>query len=179
MTVPAPLQALAVFRPASTRGLLLLAIVLAVVFSVLLLYALHRILGPRGRRWLIALVTLLGGLFFGLEYFWPARGEPAKNFLTDWIEPVSVMLSVVGAFTIGLGIYSLCQTHGSNVARRRPGWHNSLAFFIAMIAMLVFGSMRSSSTVSSHLCWRPLPLCWPSILPPQPTAPSAFRRAKQ
>jgi hypothetical protein len=48
-------------------------------------------------------------------------------------------MSVIGAFTVGLGIYSLCQVHGRNVAQRRPGWHNSLAFFVAMVSMLVFG----------------------------------------
>jgi uncharacterized membrane protein len=131
--------ALALFRPASSSGATLLAIALALVFSVAMLYALHRVLGPRGRRWLIAAVTFLAGLFFGLEYFYPARGEPSENFLTPWIQPVSTMLAVIGAFTVGLGIFSLCHVHGRNVLRRRPAWHNSLAFFLAMIAMLVFG----------------------------------------
>jgi uncharacterized membrane protein len=127
------------FQPAPNRGVLLAAIVLAAIISVATLYALHRTLGPRGRRWLIAIVTFLAGLFFGLEFFWPVKGDPAKNFLTDWIEPVSTMIAVIGAFTVGLGIYSLCQVHGRNVAQRRPGWHNSLTFFAAMLAMLVFG----------------------------------------
>jgi uncharacterized membrane protein len=109
-----------------------------VAVSVLLLYALHRLLGPRGRRWLIALVTFVAGLFYGLEYFYPAKGNPSANFLTKWIEPVSIMFSVIGFFTVGLGVYSLCHVHGRNVAKRRPGWHNSLAFFVSMIAMLVF-----------------------------------------
>ena len=130
---------LALFRPATTPGPLVLRIALALIFSFVLLYLLHRLLGARGRRWLIGVVTFLGGLFFALEYFYPATGEPEKNFLTDYIEPVSTMLAVIGAFTVGLGIYSLCQVHGRNVARRRPGWHNSLAFFVAMLAMLAFG----------------------------------------
>jgi len=127
------------FRPAPTFNVLIVYLIAALVGSLLLLWMLHRLLGPRGRRWLIALVTFLGGLFFGLEYFYPVHGEPKRNFLTPWIEPAGVMLSVVGAFTVGLGIYSLCQVHGRNVVRRHPGWHNSFAFFLAMIAMLVFG----------------------------------------
>ena len=127
------------FPPAPTPAALYLYLALAVVGSIVIIVALHRLLGPRGRRWLIAFVTFIAGLFFGLEYFYPVHGDPAKNFLTDWIEPVSVMLTVVGAFTVGLGIYSLFQVHGRNLAQRRPGWHNSLAFFLATFAMLVFG----------------------------------------
>ncbi len=122
-----------------TQSALVLRIVLSLIGTGAVLYALHRALGPRGRRWLIVLVTFAGGLFYGLEWFYPAHGHPSKNFLTDWIEPVSNMLAVVGAFTVGLGIFSLCQVHGRNVARRRAGWWNSLAFFLAMIAMFVFG----------------------------------------
>ena len=126
------------FDPARTTHALILYLAAALVASFLLLLALHRLLGPRGRRWLVVLVTFVGGLFFGLEWFYPAHGQPSKNFLTDWIEPVSNMLAVVGAFTVGLGIYSLTQVHGRNVLRRRIGWHNSAAFFLAMVAMLVF-----------------------------------------
>jgi hypothetical protein len=141
--------------PRSSGGLLL-SLLLALLGSIVLFYALHRLLGPRGRRWLIVFVTFVGGLFYGLEWFYPAHGTPSANFLTNWIEPVSNMLAVVGAFTVGLGIYSLCQVHGRNVARRRPGWHNSLAFFLAMAAMFVFGLWE-------HYLHLPEPL--PAILP--------------
>jgi len=125
------------FAPAPTPRLLAAYLVIGLVGSVILIYLLHRGLGPRGRRWLIAVVTFVAGLFYGLEFYYPVHNR--KNFLTDWIEPVSVMIAVIGAFTVGLGIYSLCQVHGRNVARRRPGWPNSLAFFVAFLAMLVFG----------------------------------------
>jgi hypothetical protein len=129
----------ATFQPAATRAALIAFLLGGIIVSILLLYALHRLLGPRGRRWLIATVTFVAGLFFGLEYFYPAHGKPSRNFLTDWIEPVSTLVAVIGAFTVGLGIYSLCQVHGRNVAQRRKGWPNSAAFFAAMLAMLVFG----------------------------------------
>jgi hypothetical protein len=143
---------LGLFHPAASTGALIWRLVLAVAFSIALLVLLHRFLGPRGRRWLIAFVTFAGGLYLGLEYFLPVRGsvlwptgipnpnpDRAANILTPGIEPAGIILSVIGAFTVGLGIYSLCQVHGRNVAQRRPGWHNSSAFFVAMLAMLVFG----------------------------------------
>ena len=130
---------LKLLAPTTGTASLVAHLAAALLVCALLLFALHRLLGPRGRRWLIAAVTFAGGLFYGLEYFLPAHGKPEKNFLTPWIEPVSVALTVVFAFTVGLGIYSLCQVHGRNVGRRRPGWHNSLAFFAAMVAMFVSG----------------------------------------
>ena len=141
-----------IFDPASSSQALYLSLALAVAASVLLIFLLHRFLGPRGRRWLIAFVTFVGGLYLGAEYFLPVReqvlwptGIPnpnpdrGANLLSPGIEPVGNMLAVIGAFTVGLGIYSLCQVHGRNVAQRRPGWHNSVSFFLAMLAMLVFG----------------------------------------
>jgi len=138
--------------PSATPGELQLDLLIAVVASILVLAMLHRLLGPRGRRWLIALVTFAGGLYLGLEYFLPVRKDVlwptrlpnpnpagAGNLLSPGIEPVGNMLAVIGAFTVGLGIYSLCQVHGRNLLRARKGWHNSAAFFIAMIAMTIFG----------------------------------------
>jgi hypothetical protein len=125
------------FRPAANTGALVRNLALGVVVWVALLVVLHRMLGPRGRRWLISLVTFGGGLFLGLEYFLPVK--QGKNFLTPGIEPAGNILAVIGAFTVGLGIFSLCQVHGRNIAQRRPGWHNSAVFFLSLVAMLVFG----------------------------------------
>jgi len=144
------------FPTVETAATLYVYLAVSIVVSAIFIFMLHTLLGPRGRRWLIAAVTFVAGLFFGLEYFYPVAGDPAKNFLTDWIEPVSVMLSVVGAFTVGLGIYSLFQVHGRNVAQRRVGWHNSLAFFVATFAMLVF-------TLWEYYLHLPQPL--PEVLP--------------
>lgn len=154
MPVVSQLQAL--FQPVPAGQSLLLRIILAVVVSAIVFALLHRNLGPRGRRWLISVVTFVAGLFFGLEYFYPVRAPEGKNFLTDWIPVVSTMVAVIAAFTVGLGVFSLCQVHGTAVAARRPGWHNSIAFFVAMIAMLAFG-------LWDH--YRPLPVPPPERVP--------------
>lgn len=131
-------------------------ILLALLASGVLLYLLHRYLGPRGRRGLIVVATFLFGLFFGLEYFLPVRtktlwptglpnvGGSAGNLLTPGIEPMSNILAVIGAFTVGLGVYSLVQVHGRNVLRRRAGWYNSFAFFLSFFAMFSFGLWQYS-----------------------------------
>jgi hypothetical protein len=137
--------------PAGDHLPALVAVLLASVLAcVALFYFLHRTLGPRGRRRLTMAVTFLAGLYLGLEYFlpvreavlWPTRlpnthPSPA-NLLTPGIEPFSVWLTVAGAFTVGLGIYSLFQFHGRNVLRRTRGWPYGLSFFIATFAMFTF-----------------------------------------
>lgn len=117
-----------------------------------LLWFIHRTFSSRAKKWLIIAVTFIGGLFYLFEYFLPAgaylpRGLQSLllprprggNFLSAYVEPVSDAVSVIGAFTIGLGVLNLSLVHGRNIVRRRPGWHNSLAYFIAFFAMVTFG----------------------------------------
>lgn len=128
------------FSPAPDSKTLLIYLAAALLLSALLLALLHRGLPSRGKRRLTMAVTFLAGLFFALEYYYPVRmvGEKQKNFLTDYLQPANEVLMVIGAFTVGLGIYSLIQVHGRNVLRQRKGWYNSLAFFLAMGVMFAF-----------------------------------------
>jgi hypothetical protein len=132
---------LRLFAPAPNTTMLVVCIAAGVAGSVLLLLLLHHTLGSRGRRRVMVAATFLGGLFYGLEYFLPARGKPSENLLTPFIEPAGVITSVVLAFTVGLGIYSLCQVHGRTIFQRRKGWFNSVAFFLAMAAMFATGML--------------------------------------
>ncbi len=96
----------------------------------------------RSRRYIIAAFTFAGGLFYLLEFFWPAhrRGPMAgQNFLTPFVPLVANIASVLGACAIGLGIFSLLQYHGRSIGRRRAGWGNSVAFLVSFLAMTVFG----------------------------------------
>jgi hypothetical protein len=127
----------ALFAPTTNHAANAGRIAASIVLSAAVLVLAHRVLKTRGRRALIVAVTFLGGLFFALEYFWPthdANGHQV-NFLTPFIEPATIALSVIGAFTVGLGVQSLAQVHANVLLRRRPGWYNSLAFFISMFAM--------------------------------------------
>lgn len=75
--------------------------------------------------------------------------EISDNFLTPYKEPMANALQVLGAFALGLGVYSLASIHGKMIVRRRPGWYNSLAFYIALVAIMAFGFMQRSASAGS------------------------------
>lgn len=131
----------ALFRPRH-GGELLAAMLVGTVLAVIVLAAVHA--APAGlKRRLTVACTFLGGLYYVLEYFLPAGfghpSDPSGNFLSAWSLPVGNALLVVGAFTFGLGIFNLAHIHGTAIRRLRPGWHNSLAFFVGFLAMAAAG----------------------------------------
>lgn len=67
----------------------------------------------------------------------------SHNSLTPYKDTASNIIQVVGGFSLGLGILSLLVIHGKSVARRRPGWHNSLAFYVAFVAIITFGMLQT------------------------------------
>jgi len=103
------------------------------------LFALLSLVPNRYRKTLVVILTFLAGLIYSVEFFWPADPETGKNFLTDLRERVGEATNVVYAFALGLGVYSLLRFHAVNLIRKRPGWHNNLAFFIAFAVMLGVG----------------------------------------
>jgi hypothetical protein len=103
----------------------------------------------RFRKACVVGVTFLCGLIYVLEFFVPANPKTDKNFLTGFTQQIDQATLVIFTFTIGLGVLSLIQFHGRNIARKRPGWGNNLAFFIAFFAMMVAGFWKDLSP--SHL----------------------------
>src|SRR5579862_9465832 len=94
---------------------------------------------PRLRRPLIFTVTLLGGLFFALEFFWPVHPMPTPkdtkavgNFLTPYVQPFGSISPVIQGFAVGLGVINLLQVHSKRLRKGGDGAFNSLAFFISM-----------------------------------------------
>jgi hypothetical protein len=134
---------------APVHGWSLLGYVAASVAAwVALFYILHR-LPLRHKRILIAACTFLAGLFYTLEFFLPAHSRwlffwgKHENPLSPLVGPLGNAVSVIYGFTIALGIISLASVHGKAIARRRSGWHNSAAFFAALVSMIVFGLWQS------------------------------------
>lgn len=107
----------------------------------------------RYRKTFVAVVTFLAGLIYSVEFFVPADPNTDKNFLTGFVEQVGEVTNVVYAFALGLGVYSLLRFHARSVRRRRPGWHNNLAFFAAFSAMMLAGfwkHLRPASAMAGN-----------------------------
>ena len=100
----------------------------------------------RLRRPLIVLATFIGGLFYALEFFLPLSPQPTAadpkhmgNFITPMIVPFGVMTQVIAAWTAGLGVINLVMAHGKKILKKTDGSINSIAFFVSLLLMLVFG----------------------------------------
>jgi hypothetical protein len=122
----------------------------AIAASVLgwagLLYLMHRFLRSSAKKFIIVITTFLGGLFYVLEFFLPAKShiiffwtKDGKNVFSPWMAPLGSAALVIGSFTVLLGVINLVMVHGGHIRRRRAGWPNSAAFFLALFAMTFFG----------------------------------------
>ena len=96
---------------------------------------------PRYRKTLVAGVTFIAGLYYSTEFL---IGK--KNSLTDWAPLVGKASIILGSFAILLGVSNLFQIHGRTVAKRWPGYYNSVAFFVFFFAIIVAGYIYQSST---------------------------------
>ncbi len=130
------------FQPQHGWGLII-AVIGCVVFCFILFVFLQQ-LPSRARKWLIILCTFLAGLIYAVEFFWPPHPDPRHpgilvNFMDPYMGTVNDIATVIGSFTLGLGIYSLSLFHGRKLLRRRSGWFYSLTFFVSMITIAVLG----------------------------------------
>lgn len=115
---------------------------LAMIAVIVLFFgtlALMQSLGSAQRRQLTVACTFIAGLFYTFTFFLPAK----VNYLKSYEQPLGSFLLVMGGFTIGLGVFNLVLVHGATLLRARPGWINSLAFFLGFVGMTVFGLWNS------------------------------------
>ena len=136
------------FRPVADTPHFVLAIAGSVVVFVATMWGLH-LLSPQARKWLTIALTFVAGLFYLLEFLWPTSTAPngkQENFLTPFLTPSGIFLQNIWVWAVGMGIISLTIVHGRRLFARREGWHNSLAFFLAMISITVFGFMSQEGS---------------------------------
>ncbi len=129
------------FSPLDNTRDFIIVVLAMIVFFIIVLRLLNH-LPPVAKKWLTIICTFLAGLFFIFEYFWPTSELPdgsRGNWVTPMQEPVSNFVINVTIWMIFLGVISLCYVHGKRLFSRLPGWHNSLAFFLAFIGMTVVG----------------------------------------
>jgi len=136
---------LAVYR----YHLLLLVALLASMIAWVLAFALLNRLPAGAKKRLVVAATFVAGVFYSTEYFLPAQSRLVwwrahhTNPLSEWLGPWGTAAQVIAGFTIGLGVINLVLIHGKTIGRLRRGWPNSMAFFAALVAMLVFGIWQS------------------------------------
>ena len=114
----------------------------AILSASAVLYLLDRYLNSKQRRRLVLTMTFVAGWFYAFEYLLPGIGKDKVNFLTAGVQPLGYACSVIGAFPLAMGIINLGRIHGANIARSRPGWYNSVAFFISLIAMMIVATLN-------------------------------------
>lgn len=135
----------------------------SVVFWIGLMWLLHRMPSAVKKR-IAVIVTFVSGLFYVLEFYLPAKGpvffwRPSHtNPFSPMIETVGNATAVIAGFTFFLAAFSLGLVHSKNVRARRPGYYNSVALFLAFIAMAVFGLWQTyapTTVVVRHHGWVP------------------------
>jgi len=114
-----------------------LALALTLVAGIAMLVILQ-LLPSQWRRPMIALVTFLGGLYYFAEFFIPVPHGHEGNFLSKYMDSVANIASVIGSFSIGLGIISLIGVHFRTALRQREGWGFSTVLLGAFAAMTAF-----------------------------------------
>lgn len=116
------------------KGTAFWAAIVGSVVGFVLLMAILQQLSSHARKRLTVVCAFLAGLFYSVEFFWPPKANP----LSGYDQPLGNFMMAIGSFAVGLGLISLCHLHGRKLARFSQGWENSAAFFVALIAMLVF-----------------------------------------
>ena len=103
------------------------------------------------RRGIVRLITLLGGLYAAVEFFWPVHPMPTPddptavgNFLTPSVVPFGNYVNAIVGWTVGLGVINLCQVHGKRLIKGGSNSFNSAAFFLSMILMTVIGILQKA-----------------------------------
>jgi hypothetical protein len=101
------------------------------------------------RRGIVRLITLLGGLYAALEFFWPTHPTPTpddptavNNFLSPYTVQFGNYTNAIVGWTVGLGVINLCQVHGKRLTKGGSNAFNSAVFFLSMIVMMVVGILQ-------------------------------------
>jgi hypothetical protein len=132
------------FVPIKSPSLFYLVLAGAVALWAGLMFLLHS-LPAAARKRIVVIATFTAGLYYVLQFYLPEKSRiffwraSHTNPFTPMIETVGVATAVIIGFSFFLGAFNLALVHGKNIAARRPGYYNSIAFFVAFVAMTVFG----------------------------------------
>lgn len=134
---------------------LALMIIGALLVGGLILAALTTI-PARYRKFVVSMVTFIGGLYFSMEFLLPPAAWQkigiSTNPLTQARPALGQAVQIIFSFALLLGIWNLFQIHGRAVAKRSRNWYNSAAFFAAFFSILIAGLfMQGGSKIGTSL----------------------------
>jgi uncharacterized membrane protein len=90
------------------------------------------------RREIPLVITFLVGMIVLLaNIFTSSDGGPF--FIKTWADELTDWVIIVSAFAVGLASVNLFRIHGDIVARKRPGWFNSITLLAAIIIFAIIG----------------------------------------
>jgi len=93
------------------------------------------------RRRLIAIFTLLAGVYFFCEFFLPKTiivGKSAFEF-GKYTKEVFDVVRVIFVMSFGLGVINILRVYGYQIVRRRPGWLNAAALILSLFITAIAG----------------------------------------
>ncbi len=135
----------------SGSNALMIRLALALLIGIAAIFVLLK--APTNyRRPIVGVVTFLSGAFYVMLYLWPvaisrnkgidAPRNPVEGvafWLDDAVPVVANFTSIVTAFLLGLGVYSLLRVHGRKVMRKETDWVFSVVLLSSMVLMVFAG----------------------------------------
>lgn len=114
----------------------------------------------RGRKFIVAAVTFVAGLFYMMFWLWPQPFKGMKGDQTvprDFVESVGFYVkdaqgvvadftNILTAFLLGLGAYSIVRIHGQRIVKQSKDWSYSLVLLVSMVIMSVVGYVNFVQT---------------------------------
>jgi len=105
----------------------------------------------RARRAIIGGFTFLAAFFYILLFAWPRPANVKPTDLPkDGVETVGFFLqdattafkdfgTIIPAFLLGLGVYSLLRVHLGKLVKKQRDWQFSVVLLVSLVSMATFG----------------------------------------
>ena len=97
------------------------------------------------RKFIIKIVTFLGGIYFFLEFVLPK--EIAGVNFSKYHDEISTGAMAIGVMALGLGLINLLSVHGSKLLFKKKGWVYSGMLLLGLFSMTAVMSFDWAATV--------------------------------
>ena len=104
------------------------------------------------------IVAFLSGLVMVVAFFFGSAIGTFDDNALQWV-------TIVGGFTLVLGVYSILRVNGRVVARKGPDWPYKLATVISVVVMAIPSILpKSQNTVGGKIFYAIFPTHWGSMM---------------